>query len=115
MVFYVGMVPVLFMLARALGHLQMLKKHDHVLYGFCDIRRDLMKYLREAGSDLSAKDYAFAMDIAGLLNHTVHNYRQHKERTFIFPVFASWMKDFQASVKELERLPKVENETLGFL
>lgn len=95
------------------SHLHALKKHDSVLFRFCQIRRDLMTLLRSEGLELSRADYVFARHILESLNHTIHNYKDHKARFFNFREFSRFLRQYSASAKELEALPRTANEALG--
>ncbi len=62
------------------------KKHDVVLFPLCQLRRDIMKYLRESvredGVAISKQDGEAVLQILGVLNGVISNYNEHKTHMF---------------------------------
>ncbi len=58
------------------------QKHDKVLYGFCQTRRDVMKYLRDNYENLSDKDYSDIKVLISPLNASIHDFNYHKYKSF---------------------------------
>lgn len=80
--FYLLMVPVLLMEVCMLLYLYRRRRHDKVLFRFCQIRRDLMQLLRDRGSSLSREEYKDARELLNVLSFTIHNYRDQKTKIF---------------------------------
>lgn len=105
MFFYLLVLPVIGLMLVTISHLRGRRKHDVVLYRFCQIRRELMAFLRAEGTQLSAGDYRFALRFVSALHGTIHNYKDHKEGMFNFRLFLLFLKRFSESVDELRRIP----------
>ncbi len=58
------------------------EKHDRVLFAFCQIRRDLMKELRERFDSLTPLEYESARFLLDTLNKVIRHYRRHKTSMF---------------------------------
>lgn len=70
-----------------------LKKHDEVLYRFCQLRRDVMLYLRENFDRLTREDYERAREILVDLDDTIHFYDEHKITRFNLRPFVVFFID----------------------
>ena len=80
--FYLLVVPALLMQAVMLAYLYQLRRHDSVLYRFCQIRRDVMALLREQSETLSPEEYHDARELLDVLGFTIHNYQDQKSTMF---------------------------------
>ena len=63
-----------------------MQKHDRVLFPFCQLRRDVMRFLymnviENAGSP-SPAEYKFVRQLLNGLDATIHSYNQHKALMF---------------------------------
>ena len=63
-----------------------MQKHDRVLFPFCQLRRDVMRFLymnviRNTGA-LSPAEYKFVRRLLNGLDTTIHSYNQHKTLMF---------------------------------
>ena len=74
MFFYILMIPVLFFSVLMIIHLRRLKKHDEVLYTFCQNRREIMFMIREENFALSKKDYFDLRKLAEVNNKTIRHF-----------------------------------------
>lgn len=88
MTYYIFMTPVLLMIVAMILRLRALKKHDKVLYAFCQLRRDTMSLIREHNYDLCRQDYIALRDIEDGLSDTIHDYNMHKVYLFNFRKFS---------------------------
>ena len=63
-----------------------MQKHDRVLFPFCQLRRDVMRFLHvnviENVHSLSSEEYRFIRQLLNLLDNTIHNYNRHKTSMF---------------------------------
>jgi hypothetical protein len=109
---YVLFVPALVLLIIGTLQLRGLRRHDVVLYRFCEVRRELMIYLRKEGLHLSPGDYEFAALLADTLHSTIHNYQHTKKKVFNFRKFLVFFTRFKESVNALNRVPTTENKEL---
>jgi hypothetical protein len=96
--FYVAVVPALALSAYMIYYLSRLQKHDRVLYRFCQIRREMMEFFREHGSELSPEEYSSARRLVEVLNLTIHNYKHERTRMFDGRKLLRTLRDYEASV-----------------
>ncbi len=112
MFFYLLVLPVFILMFITWSDLRELQKHDMVLYRFCQVRRELMAFLRAEGIQLSPEDYRFAQHLIDALHRTIHNYEDNKKSLFNFRHFLLFLKRFRDSVDELRRIPTSDNVRL---
>ena len=65
-----------------LFYLRRLKKHDKVLYRFCQLRRETMSIIREANFDLKPEDYAVLRALVEKTSDTIHDFNNCKVSLF---------------------------------
>ena len=63
-----------------------MQKHDRVLFPFCQLRRDVIRFLHvnvmvEAGS-ISRAEYKTTRQLLSVLDATIHNYNEYKTSMF---------------------------------
>lgn len=106
MTYYIFMTPVLLMIVAMILRLRALKKHDKVLYAFCQLRRDTMSLIREHNYDLCRQDYIALRDIEDGLSDTIHDYNMHKVYLFNFRKFSAALRRLkpQMNITSGERL-----------
>src|SRR2546423_694106 len=73
------------MLGIRIMRLRTMKKHAGVLYGFCEIRRELMSFLRNSEDSLEVRTYEKAKETLELLNGIIHYYHSKKKSMFRIP------------------------------
>ena len=110
--FYLLFVPVFVLMFFELRYLLGLRKHDRVLFPFCNIRRELMTLLRDHHQDLSVEDYLYARNMLNALSHTVSIYRDHKSRFFNFRAFLRFLRAYQSSADEIAKIPRTKHPQL---
>jgi len=81
MYFYFVMGPVLVGALVMIVWLRNMRKHDTVLYRFCQLRRDVMTILRN-DSNIAQQDYFDLRVLVNALNDTIHNYNEMKTSSF---------------------------------
>ncbi len=63
-------------------------KHDRVLFPFCQLRRDIMCFLREHMPDqpnaLSREEYDSVLRLLDVVSDVIHHYNRHKTVMFNF-------------------------------
>lgn len=102
--FYAALVPVLVLSLVMIQRLHEMRKHDSVLYRFCEIRRRMMRLLRDRGSSLPADDYSGARLLLHVLNSTIHNYHQEKRRMFDGRGFIRYLREYRTTSETFESL-----------
>ena len=86
-----------------------MQKHNRVLFPFCQLRRDVMRFLyinaiENAGS-LSSEEYKFVRQLLNVLDRTIHNYNQHKTLTFNIRKIAKHLKIYRKVSKAVLETP----------
>jgi hypothetical protein len=82
MLFYALITPPLLASIYMLFYLRRLKKHDKVLYRFCQLRRDAMSKIRESNFDLKFEDYVALRQLLDRTSETVHEFNNCKVSLF---------------------------------
>jgi hypothetical protein len=113
--FYVAVVPALLMSAYMIMRLRDLKKHDTVLYRFCEIRRGIMRLLRERGTTLSQHDYVAVRTLVDAINTMIHNYRSDKRLMFNGRAFLRYMREYHVTSATVDRLNNIEDPEIQHL
>ena len=76
-----------------------MQKHDRVLFPFCQLRRDVMRFLYinviENTGSLSPAEYKFVRQLLNVLDGTIHNYNQHKTLMFNVRKIAKHLKMYR--------------------
>lgn len=106
------LAPVVVLLLVAISQMREMRRHDTVLFQFCEIRRSLMKLLRDEGPTMDYGDYAFARGMLQALNSTIHHYKEHKSRMFNVRQFYLLVKQYRASAEALAEMPTTCNDKL---
>ena len=75
---YIAIAPVLIYSLFIIHKFNKLKKHDTVLYRFCQIRRNIMKLLRDNYLDLTVDSYKTLRNLLRNINLAIHDYNNLK-------------------------------------
>jgi len=59
-----------------------IRKHDSVLFQFCDLRRTIMQYLRKNYETITEEEYNYINKILGSTNIAIHDYNELKKKIF---------------------------------
>lgn len=86
-------------------------KHDDVLFPFCQLRRDVMKYRYEAiiGDTLSREEIESLRRLSRALDGTIRNYKQHKTVMFNIRKVARYIKQYRHAVKQIKPVDVTNN------
>jgi hypothetical protein len=106
MYFYILMIPSMLSALIMIFMLHRLRKHDRVLFEFCENRRDIMGYLREEGADLSVGDYVDVRSLVEVANGRIHYFNECKPYHFNLRRFMEYL----GSVKQDDEAIHIENE-----
>jgi hypothetical protein len=82
MFFYILFVPSIIILLVTMFELLIVRKHDSVLYQYCQLRRNILGYLRTKGTRLSEPDYVLANQMLDYVGITIHDFHKLKEEVF---------------------------------
>ena len=86
-----------------------MQKHDRALFPFCQLRRDVMRFLymnviKNAGS-LSSVEYKSVRQLLNVLDGTIHNYNQHKTLMFNVRKIAKHLQMYRKVSKVALEIP----------
>ena len=86
-----------------------MRKHDRVLFPFCQLRRDVMSFLyrnmMEDTDSLSPSEYGFIRQLLHVLDATIHNYNQHKTSMFNLRKIAKHLKTYRKASEIALKVP----------
>ena len=86
-----------------------MQKHDRVLFSFCQLRRDVMRFLyvnvMENEHSLSPEEYKFMRQLLDVLDFTIHNYNQYKTLMFNVRKIAKHLKMYRKASKTSLEIP----------
>lgn len=108
MTFYVFLVPVLLLSLVILFRLKSIKKNDEALFEFCQLRRDIISYLREKNTRIPEENYFEVRKLLEILNSDIHNFKKHKKGKFNFNNWITEAKGVYKNVRTAEQ-KKIDN------
>ncbi len=79
---YLFIVPAMFLLLITAVELYSIKKHDRILYKYCQLRRNILSLFREQGLKLNEEDNNLLMEISEYVDITIHEFRYMKTEIF---------------------------------
>ena len=86
-----------------------MQKHDRVLFPFCQLRRDVMRFLYmnviANTNSLSPAEYQFVRQLSNVLDDTIHNYNQHKTLMFNVRKIAKHLQMYRKVSKAVLETP----------
>lgn len=89
------------------------QKHDQTLFPFCQLRRDIMKFLYEnmfvQPDTLSRAEYASVRRLSDALDATIHNYNRHKTVMFDLRKMAKYLGQYRHTLKQADALELSNN------
>lgn len=107
--FFAAMIPVLLLSGYMIALLRRLEKHDRVLYRFCEVRRKLMRLLRQSGTELSPEDYRVARALLDMLETNIHNYQETKKFLLNGRRFLKSLRTYSKSAVEVANLAMIRD------
>ena len=93
------------------------KRHDIVLFRFCEIRRQLITLIfdRESSGIMTNDEYRVARQLLVMLNHLISEYYHRRTRMFDFRTFRHFLPDYEKTADQLESFVLSENQSLRTL
>ena len=86
-----------------------MQKHDRVLFPFCQLRRDVMRFLYidviENTGSLSLAEYKLVRRLVNVLDATIHDYNKHKTLMFNVWKIAKHLKMYRKVSKVTLEIP----------
>ena len=104
MFFYLLFGPSTILLLIMLIDLRRTSKHDKVLYGFCQLRRDIIKLIYDEHSQISKSDYKALRALLEATNVTIHEFRHFKVTMFNLRWFIDWVKKYKKNATQIDNL-----------
>ncbi|MFL6283259.1 MAG: hypothetical protein ACJ74Q_08985 [Pyrinomonadaceae bacterium] len=114
MEFFIIMVPPIVGSVYMIWHLRRLKKHDHVLFKFCQTRRDVMTLLREENYDLRRPDYLALRYLAVFSSGMIHHFNDLKKSRFNARKFVEEVRRAKLIDKKIKK-KAIKDERIGAL
>ena len=99
---YLLFIPFALWSVVTIYQLRAMKRHDRVLFRFCQIRRDTMAYLRSNYETLTKEDYDRSLQLLEQLNATIHFYDEHKISTFNVRPFVVFLRTMKNSAEHVD-------------
>jgi hypothetical protein len=84
-------------------------RHDKVLYSLCNVRRDMMEYLRLNCESISREDYISLRSSLDLLNHSVHYFGDYKRHVWDIKNLIRLILIAKANIDTVKALPISKN------
>ena len=111
--FYLNLLIISSLLAVIMvERLLCLKKHDDVLFRFCETRRKIMKILRDRGFELPKEDYLVLRDLLDAVNMTIHNYDYCKTSVLNFRKLKKRASELKKEDEAVKRLDDVKDKEI---
>jgi len=99
----------LFMFTFMLYRLLLIRKHDKVLYDFCNVRRSMMKYLRDNFETINKRDYVNIRTSLDLLNNSIRHFDHYKHHVFNIKNLAPMLKTAKQNLTQTKKLQESVN------
>jgi hypothetical protein len=114
MEFFIIMVPPVVGSVYMIWHLRRLKKHDQVLFGFCQTRRDVMALLREEDYNFRRPDYLALRNLVVFSSGMIHHFNDLKKSLFNARKFVEEVRRAKLIDKKIKR-KAIKDERIGAL
>lgn len=98
---WLGIFPSTLIMMWAFTRLHNLRKHDVILYRFCQIRRDMMQLLRDRGEDLPPEDYKALRFFLRTLNNLIQRYSEDRFHMLNMRALALWARNNAELIKKI--------------
>ena len=109
---YLLLIPFSFVSLLVILHLRNIKRHDVVLYKFCQVRRESMQFLRNNWESLPKKEYVALRELLETLNTIINKYNEHKAVLFSLGRLIKHIKEFNSFSKKIQPVEAPETEEI---
>lgn len=100
-------------LIRSFFKIKRCAKHDKYLYKFCQLRRDIISYLRINHDIISKTEYLAIKQVLDLLNKTINLYSKNEaQNLFNIRKFAFFVKETKALSDSSKKFVECNNEVI---
>ncbi len=91
-----------------------ISKRDHYLFALCDLRREVMRYLRSSSDKLSKKEYISLKSILKSIDVAIECYsKNYARKIFNFRKFADFVKEAENLNHKSEEIDAQDNEMIN--
>lgn len=117
MLFYILITAALLALFFMISRIGKMKRHDDVLYGFCDLRRQAIQQLRDEDNfnSLSRQEYIALRKMLLMLNVIISEYKSHRTIMFNLRYFVKYLAEFKRQKKKTQAIETTKNESIEAL
>ncbi len=88
-------------------------KHDRVLFPFCQLRRDIMCFLREhfpsEPNALSREEYDSILRLLDVVSAMIHHYNRHKTVMFNLRKVIKCIREYRHALKQIPAIDMTNN------
>lgn len=92
------------------------RRHDRVLFRFCQLRRDVMEFLYQntvADPDtMTLAEYQSVRRLLGVLNRMIHDYSDHKKMMFNLRYVLKALRQYRHTLKQAKPIDLTENAAI---
>ena len=113
--FYLAIIPSLFIMIIIFIKLVKMRRHDKVLFKFCNLRRKVMEKIRSDNFELSKEDYYSLRNLAENLNISIHYYNHLKISIFNWRKCKEYIKSLNKEDKKVLKLNISNNPEIKYL
>ena len=92
-----------------------LKKHDKNLFGFCELRREIIDFLYKNGDILSRNDYIKTRNLLQILNKTINQFESLQTLIFDYRRFRIFVLDMESVSKKSEKISTDNQQIIEFV
>lgn len=93
-----------------------MSKHDGVLFPFCQLRRDIMKFrydcIMQDPPSLSCEENESIKRLSRVLDNTIHNYNEHKVHMFNVRKVMKYLNQHRDTLAEIASLETTTNPAI---
>ena len=108
--FYLLLLPVLLIQVFYIIKFLQLRKHDKYLFDLCQLRREVLAYLRKNYKTITKTDYRAMRELIDGLELVIHNYNDYKTVIFNYRRFVKYTKKTESATKSSQITTK--NKTI---
>lgn len=99
-----------------LVEIKRIAKHDAVLFPFCQLRRDIMRFLYENVFEnpgmISHSEYQSVIRLLDVLNDAISNYNKYKKMMFNIRKVAKYLSQYRHAVKQAKPIDLTNNDKI---
>jgi hypothetical protein len=102
--FYLLILPTLALSVMMICNFLSMRKHDKVLYVFCQIRRDIILLVDQRGLEFERVGYHSVRNLLNSINIMIHNYEGCKVQLFNIRRLMALLKNYKHITRQAEKI-----------